>query len=85
MKSFLRYWLAMLAMMAAMCVFILPVWALSALIDHYTDNLYLGFAVLMLFISLMVAAFQMWIFSPRSKRLVDRLTQAMFPTKREGT
>jgi hypothetical protein len=86
MKTFLHYWLGMVAVMAVMAVFMVPVWVVGTLINRVTSNLYLGTALLTLFISVMVAAFQMWVFSPRNKWLIDRLSQAMFPTnKREGT
>jgi hypothetical protein len=73
MKTFLRYWVGMLLLSALMVPMMFAVWGVSAVIDHYTKNLTLGFVVLFFVTSLLVAGWMTALFSSRGKRVVTAL------------
>jgi hypothetical protein len=69
-KAFLRHWVGMLLLSALMVPMLLAVWGASAVIDHFTQNLALGFVVLFVVTSLLVAVYLTVLFSPRGSKWV---------------
>jgi len=77
MKTFLRYWVGMLLLSALLVPMMLAVWGVSAVIDHFTKNLVVGFAALFVVTSLLVAGWMTALFSSRGKWVVTALGRWM--------
>lgn len=77
-RTFARYWVGMLAMMAFLIVFAAPAWVMATVIDHVTDNLWVGFTILILAISVQIAALMTWFSTAPGRRVIAWLSSIVF-------
>jgi len=78
LRAAFRFWLTMFCFMVFMSILALPVWLMSQLVNRLTDNLWIGLALMLFQLSVLMSFFYAWLSTSHGKKasnwLISRLS-----------